>query len=125
LLLLCLTVLVPNDLLLLLDLHQHRIQNLVFGQEAPEDAFQTRMIEEEIALQINLLQQEMPPSTLFPEAAPMAELPHQHESVELAEMVKHEEEYFLLEELAEEGVIDSLAICALIAVLIFAPQFLQ
>jgi hypothetical protein len=106
------------------DLHQHRIQNMVFGLEAPEDTFQTRMMEDEIELQINLLQQEMSPSTLFPEASPMAELPHKDESAQLAKKVKKEEQSFVLEELVEEGVMESLAICAIIGILFFAPHFL-
>lgn len=113
-------------MIMITDLHQQRLQNLVFGANAPEDTFSAKLMEEEISLQLNLLQNEMPPSTLFPPEgeSPMAVLPHANESVELAEKVKHDEQAFLLEEMAEEGVLDSLAICALIGVLMFAPQFL-
>jgi hypothetical protein len=114
---------------LLLDLHEKRIQDLVFGQttvSAPEDAFEQRLIEQlELSLQLNLLQEEMPPSYLFPEAVdgPMEELPHLTDGT-IAAKVKQEEHTMVLGFLMEEEVLESLAICALIGALMMAPQVL-
>jgi hypothetical protein len=113
---------------LLLDLHEKRIQDLVFGQttiSAPEDTFEQRLIEQELSLQLNLLQEEMPPSYLFPEAVegPMEELPHLTDGT-VAAKVKKEEQSMVLGFLMEEEVLESLAICALIGALMMAPQVL-
>lgn len=107
------------------ELHQKRIQNLVFAdKEAPEDLFQERFIEDELELQLNLLQEEFPPAYLFPEVEePMAQLPHLKDGT-LEAKVKEDEKIHVFEEMAEEGIFDSLAICALIGALMLAPQLL-
>jgi hypothetical protein len=114
---------------LLLDLHKKRSQDLDFGQttiSAPEDTFEERLIEQlELSLQLNLLQEEMPPSYLFPKAVdgPMEELPHLTDGT-VAAKVKQEEQTMVLGFLMDEEVLESLAICALIGALIMARQVL-
>lgn len=111
-------------------LHQKRIQEAIFGDDvsnpssstAPEDIFQERILEEELSLQLNLLHDEMPPPYLFtPDEHPFEET--DDVGMALAAQVKEAEQTHVFEELAEEGVMESLAICALISVLMIAPQF--
>eukprot|EP00429_Kryptoperidinium_foliaceum_P135065 CAMPEP_0176285302 /NCGR_PEP_ID=MMETSP0121_2-20121125/52295_1 /TAXON_ID=160619 /ORGANISM="Kryptoperidinium foliaceum, Strain CCMP 1326" /LENGTH=199 /DNA_ID=CAMNT_0017625773 /DNA_START=63 /DNA_END=662 /DNA_ORIENTATION=+ len=111
-------------------LHQKRIQEAIFGDDvsnpssstAPEDIFQERILEEELSLQLNLLHDEMPPPYLFtPNEHPFEETDDM--GMALAAQVKEAEQTHVFEELAEEGVMESLAICALISVLMIAPQF--
>lgn len=100
---------------------------------APEETFEHHMVEEELNLQLNLLSQEMPDAHLFPKED-VAELPHlkdgpRTESVKnvkngYEEIVKHEKEVHMFEELAEEGVLESLAFCAILAMAFMAPQAL-
>ena len=111
-------------------MHDKRIQNLVFGDNAaPEDLFEEKVFEEELALQLNLLQEEAPPSYLFPEVEDaMEDLPHLKDgtAAQRAKLsAKKEQNIMMIEELAEEGVLDSLAICALLGFLMFAPQFVM
>ncbi len=113
-------------------LHQKRIQELVLGDlnsaiaTAPEEIFQERLLEEELSLQLNLLHDEMPPSYLFTSdmPAPYDETDDEGmEGVILAAQVKEAEQNHVFEELVEDGALDSLAICALIGMLMLAPQF--
>jgi hypothetical protein len=68
----------------------------------------------------------MPKSYLFPEIEePMVELPHLKEDTVAALKVKEVAKTNALEEMKEEGFFDSLAICGLIGVLMFAPQLLK
>jgi hypothetical protein len=109
------------------ELHQKRIQSLVFGDTAGalDDIFQEHLLEEELTMQLNLLQDEMPPAYLFPEVEdPMEELPHLKDGT-VAARVKEDETAHYFEELAEEGVLESLAICGLIGMLMLAPALLQ
>jgi hypothetical protein len=104
-------------------LRQKRIQdavigsmNSVTGSTAPEDNFQVRLMEEELSLQLNLLHEEFPAPYLFSDAA--------LENDKLSAKVKAAEQEQMIELLEEEGVIESLAICALIALIMLAPQFI-
>jgi hypothetical protein len=104
---------------------------------APEDAFETRRIEEELSTQLNLLKEEMPKSYLFPEIEePMVELPHlkdytaaalkvEGDTAAALELKREDVQNHVVEEMMEEGFFDSLAICALIGMLFFVPQLLQ
>ena len=118
------------------DLHAHRVQGMVFGADettAPEAMFEERVLEDELNLQLHLLQSQEPESYLFPEDnvkmdvvektdEPIQKL-HSMEVAEHRQELDIEKEVFLLEELAEEGVLESLAICGLIAMLMVAPAF--
>jgi hypothetical protein len=121
-------------------LHDKRIQSLVFSDSgAPEDLFEEKVFEDEISLQLSLLQDEAPRAYLFPEdEAPraylfpevegeMEDLPHLKDGTEAAEVKKElerERQIMMVEELAEEGVLESLAICGLLGVMMLAPQLL-
>ena len=111
------------------DLHAHRIQTMVFNDgspTAPEAVFQEKALEDELNLQLNLLKEEYPDPYLFPqtlETDEMAELPHMVDGTP-AEKLREEKEIALFEEMAEEGVLESLAICGIIGMLMMAPQFM-
>ena len=121
------------------DLHRERIHHSLFGDmgivAAPEETFEHHMVEEELNLQLNLLSQEMPEPYLFPEED-VPELPHLKDGRPTAaesvkhvhngydEIAKHEKEVHMVEELAEEGVLESLAFCGILALAIMAPQVL-
>lgn len=103
------------------------------GIAAPEETFEHHLLEEELNLQLNLLSDQMPEAHLFPEED-VAELPHlkdgptesaKHDVTKgYEEFVKHEKEVHMFEELAEEGVVESLAFCGILALAIMAPQVL-
>ena len=93
---------------------------------APEDIFQERLLEEELSLQLSLLRDETPPSYLFSNE-PFEETDDDGRIMAdgvIAAKMKQRENNHVLEELAEEGALDSLAICALIGIMMFAPQFI-
>jgi hypothetical protein len=120
----CLTV---PSIVLSTGLHQKRIKSLVFGDTAStqEDISKEHFLEDELTLQLNLLQKEMPPAYLFPEVEdPMVELPHLKDG-SVAARLKEDETAHVFEELAEEGVLESLAICGLIGMLMLAPALFQ
>ena len=80
-------------------------------------------------MQLSLLQEEVPKSYLFPEVEEeMEDLPHLKDGT-LADSVKKsvekENKILLFEELAEEGVLESLAICGFLGIMMLAPQVFQ
>lgn len=97
------------------------------GPTAPEAAFETRLVEEELALQLDLLREETPKPYLFPKIEePMIELPHLKDGDTAAALkVQKGTQNAVLEEMVEEGVFDSLAICALLGAVMFVPQLLH
>lgn len=129
-----LTLFAFSCLCLLLGLHKKRIQEIVFGDvtsattTAPKEIFQERLLEEELSLQLSLLHDEMPPSYLFA-TEPFEETDDDGQIIAdgmaVAAKVKKAEQNHVLEELVEEGALDSLAICALIGVMLIAPQFIM
>ncbi len=102
---------------------------MVFGEPfptAPEQIFEEKVLEDELSLQLNLLHDEFPDPYLFPqtvEADEMIELLHMADGTPAAKL-DEEQKVALWEELVEEGVLESLAICTMIGVLMMAPQFL-
>jgi hypothetical protein len=119
-------------------LHRERIHHSLFGDmslgiiAAPEETFEHHMVEEELNLQLNLLSEQMPDAYLFPKED-VAELPHLKDAPTASaknvnkgyeEIVKHEKEVHMFEELAEEGVLESLAVCGILALAIMAPKVL-
>jgi hypothetical protein len=103
-------------------LHKARIGDMFLGNVAGGDAhiedklFEERLLEEDLSLQIDLLKKEMPESTLFPE-----------------EVTMHPEHFEKPKEtlgtaavdLLDENLLESLAICAVFGVLLFAPHLLH
>eukprot|EP00980_Cylindrotheca_fusiformis_P010033 scaffold2214_cov139-Cylindrotheca_fusiformis.AAC.30 len=111
------------------DLHDKRIQSLAFSNsEAPEGIFEEKVFEEEISLQLNLLQDEAPPNYLFPEVEDeMDALPHLKDgtiSAKAKKEIEKERNLMVMEELAEEGVLESIAICGLLGMMMLAPTLL-
>lgn len=109
------------------DLHDKHIQSVVFGESAaPEAVFAEKVFEEELDLQLSLLQDEVPQSYLFPEVEEeMEDLPHLKDGTLTASVkksMKKEKNILFFEELAEEGVFESLAICGFLGICMFAPQ---
>lgn len=109
------------------DLHDKHIQSVVFGESAaPEAIFEEKVFEEELDLQLSLLQDEVPKSYLFPEVEEeMEDLPHLKDGTLTASVKKSmekEKNILFFEELAEEGVFESLAICGFLGICMFAPQ---
>jgi len=112
------------------ELQKERMKTFVFGEtNAPEDSLKHHMLEEELSLQLSLLQDQTPPATLFPEVEePMIELPHLKDgtaSSAAANVVEMEQKIFQLEEMFEEGTLESLAFCGLIALAFVVPQLLN
>lgn len=70
-----------------------------------------------MSLQLSLLRDELPPPYLFNEDDALL-------SQQLSAKVKAAEQEQIIELLEEEGVIESLAICALIGLAMIAPQFI-
>jgi hypothetical protein len=70
-----------------------------------------------LSLQLSLLRDELPPPYLFKEDDALL-------SQQLSAKVKAAEQEQIIELLEEEGVIESLAICALIGLAMIAPQFI-
>jgi hypothetical protein len=94
---------------------------------APEEVFEEKALEDELSLQLNLLKEEYPDPYLFPQTLKtdeMAELPHMVDVTPAEKLREEKEEIALFEELAEEGVLESLAMCGIIGLLMMAPQFL-
>ena len=105
-------------------LRQKRIQDAAIGSvntntdiTAPEEVFAQRLLEEELSLQLSLLRDELPHPYLF-------QVDRDLESRELSAKVEAAEKVAMIELLEEEGVIESIAICALIGLAMIAPQFI-
>lgn len=111
------------------DLHDRRIQNLVFGDNAPlEDVFEQKLFEDELSLQLSLLKKEAPKSNLFPEVEEMDDQPYLKDGIFAASVesnIEKERNILMMEELAEGGVLESLAICGLLGMMIFGPHIIS
>lgn len=110
------------------DIHAHRVQTMVFGDSAaPEDIVQERFLEDELTLQSHLLKSETPDPYLFPEVVSDSKpelkekLPHLQDGTAAAKL-EEEKEIFFWEEMMEEGVLESLAICGMIGFLMMVPR---
>ena len=113
---------------------------MVFG-DCTSDTFQERYLEDELTLQLDLLKKDMPPSYLFqqdnnelmedirepalqggenvPEFT-QAFLKERNSNTE----VEEHKNIDLFEDLVEDGLLESLAMCAMIGLLIMAPQLI-
>ena len=95
-----------------------------------EKAAEQRLLEEELNLQANLLKKENEKAAhkqeLFPEVEdPMAELPHLKDGT-MAAMALGQRNLFMMEEaLFEENVSETILFCSILALVMFAPQFLN
>mmetsp|Transcript_27574 Transcript_27574/g.77247 ORF Transcript_27574/g.77247 Transcript_27574/m.77247 type:complete len:222 (+) Transcript_27574:183-848(+) len=114
------------------ELHSERVQGLLFGdigRVETEKELEHHLLEEELTLQLQLLQDEMPPTTLFADIAKdfkmfpevedkMPELPHLKDGTTAAlarKSIQEHQNQFWFDKMMEEGIVESLAFCALIA----------
>jgi hypothetical protein len=92
---------------------------------APEEIFEEKILEDELNLQLNLLQEEFPDPYLFPQTlgsdGMIEEFPHMRDGTS-AEKLEDDKKVAFWEEMAEEGVLESVAICSIIGLLMFGPQ---
>lgn len=94
-----------------------------------EHAAEQRLWEQELDLQLNLLksdlEQESRKSTLFPEVEDgMDELPHLKDGTMAAKGVEQQKLFIFEEAFLEENVLETIAFCTILAVLMFAPQII-
>lgn len=93
-----------------------------------EDALEHLVLEEELDLQLMLLKDHTPPPTMFSESAPMEELPHLQDTWETSKLeaaVHNAEVELALEEtVLGEAAMEMMAMCAVVALLALAPQFI-
>lgn len=88
-----------------------------------------RIMEQELDLQLSLLKKDMEEETrhinLFPEVEDsMEELPHLKDGTMAQKVAKQEEFLFVEGELFEENVLETLAFCGVLALLMFAPNII-
>jgi hypothetical protein len=127
------------------DIHKERLQNFVSGGTAmtspAEDALQHLIVEEELDLQLSLLKDHIPDSTLFPDDEDeISSLPHLKDVDEVPSHQKEEmkvggmlglhkptaTEILAFEEtVLEENLVEPIAICAALFALMMMPQLLQ
>lgn len=125
-------------------LHARRVQHLAFAEDVNSpDIIKERFLEVELNMQLDALKSEMPDSYLFPDDNPFDEdidtdmsidgllmdngliavdLPSLKDTETSTENVIKNKEVLLWEELASEGVLESLAICAFIGFIMLSPE---
>ena len=85
-------------------------------------------MEQELDLQLTLLKKDLEKentATLFPEVEDsMAELPHLKDGTMAAKGIDQEKLFMLEETFFEENVAETILFCAILAVLMIAPQFI-
>jgi hypothetical protein len=103
-------------------LHKERLHHFVAGGSAltPEEAFEHRILEEELSLQLALLRDETPASTMFPEAGAIT-----GDKQAAVEPTVGEKILMVEEAIIEENLGDALAICMVLLAFIAAPHILQ
>jgi len=127
------------------ELHARRVQNVAFGEDASSpDVMKERFLEEELTLQLDWLKHEMPDSYLFPDEETfdsdidtdmdidgllmdnglrIMDLPTRQDKEPVAEMVAEKKNSVMWNELAKEGVLEPIAICAFLGFVMVAPRF--
>jgi len=111
------------------ELHKERVQNMMFDHTNTinaEKAAEQRLWEQELDLQLALLKKEDTHNVnLFPEVEDsMKELPHLKDGTLTDEIKKQEKLFFLEENFLEENVLETIAFCGILAVLMMAPQLI-
>ena len=92
-----------------------------------EKATEQRLIEEELDLQLSLLKKKTKEEThdvnLFPEVEDaMQELPHLKDGTMAQKVAEKEKLFFMEEAFLEENVLETIGFCAVLALLMFAPN---
>lgn len=128
------------------ELHNRRVQNVALGEGKTPDFMKELFLEEELHLQVKWLKNEMPESYLFPDEDTFdlhnidttnkeigdvvmdngllaVDLPPRHEAEPSGDViVPTENKNMLLDELAKEGVLESVVICAFLGFVMLAPN---
>ncbi len=119
------------------ELHARRVQHVAFQDDVNSpDIIKERFLETELIMQLEALKQEMPESYLFPDEDPFDAdidtsmnidgLLEDNTSVDVKPIKETKDvkkpKGSLLGELANEGVLESIAICAFIGYIMFAPD---
>ena len=124
-----------------LELHARRVQHVAFQDDVNSpDIIKERFLETELIMQLEALKQEMPESYLFPEEDPFDSdidtiesidsfLPeYSQEEVDIraatttSGTVVEKKKPSLLKGLANEGVLETIAMCIFIAFVILSPD---
>ena len=115
-----------------IELHRERIQNLSLNRNAVtgEQAAEQRLMEQELDLQLRLLKKENKKSSskLFPDEM-VTDLPHLRDDGPIGtaayQQKSKSDDFYMKELLMEENVIETVAFCSFLAVLMMAPNILQ
>ncbi|VEU35519.1 unnamed protein product [Pseudo-nitzschia multistriata] len=114
------------------NLHKHRVQNMAIGNDeySSDMLFLERVLEDDLNFQLAALEADMPEPYLFryPDKDPVATASVEavadpiifHESLEEDKVANYEKSN-LYGELVQEGVIESIAICAILGFLMVTP----
>jgi hypothetical protein len=119
-----------------IDLHKERLQKFMFGGGNAAEAWPAAeglehlVLEEELELQLALLKEKTPKPELFPEVEEkMEELPHLKDNTQQSQLENfvHAAELELAyeETVLGEPVLETLAICGVVAALALAPVLMQ
>lgn len=130
--------LLQTILLFVLELHSRRVQHVAFQDDVNSpDIIKERFLETELIMQLEALKQDMPDSYLFPDEDDFDAdidtsmsidglLEDNVAAVDVKPVKKTKDvkkkNVSLLGELANEGVLESIAICAFIGYIMFAPD---
>ena len=101
-------------------------------------ATEQRLLEQELDLQLALLQKDLkeasPEAKLFPEDTmtkfpeveePMVELPHLKDGTLSAKGVQEKQLFIVEEAFFEENVLETIAFCSILAMIMLAPQLIS
>ncbi|CAB9496194.1 expressed unknown protein [Seminavis robusta] len=120
------------------EIHKERVQSLMFDRNSvvsAEKAAEQRLIEQELDLQLSLLKKDLeeatpeqslfPDMTMFPDVEePIEELPHLKDNTMAAKGVADQKLFIFEEAFLEENVLETLAFCAVLALVMVAPQII-
>ena len=125
------------------DLHARRVQNVAFGDDTSPDVIKERFLEVELTMQLEKLRDEMPESYLFADEETYdsdidtdidmdgllmdngliaMDLPPREGAESFDKKILENKKMMLWKELAEEGVLESVAICGLLGFMMMAPK---
>jgi len=116
------------------ELHARRVQNVAFGEEMSPDIIKERFLEDELILQLNQLEKEMPESYMFPHEETFdsdidIDGLLMNNGLKAIDLPPHQDakpssnNFVLWKELVGEGALESLVICAFLGLVMVAPRF--
>ena len=95
------------------ELHAHRVQTVAFGDDTTPDIFTERFLEDELSLQLDLLKTN---------GLLAVDLPPRQDAEASDTKIIQNKQMMLWKELAEEGALESLAICGMLGLMMMAPR---